>query len=56
MVNPYDIEEIADSINIALNLHWNTKKMMMLKLREIVKSNDVFNWAKKVLDYCREAC
>jgi len=56
MVNPYDIEEIADSINIALNLHWNTKKMMMFKLREIVKSNDVFNWAKKVLDYCREAC
>ena len=56
LVNPYDIEEISDCINIALNLHWNTKKMMMLKLRKIVKDNDVFDWAKKFLNYCREFC
>ncbi len=56
MVNPYDIEEIADSINTALNLHRNTKKNMMFELRKIVKENDVFTWAKKVLDYCRENC
>ena len=56
LVNPYDIEEVSDSINIALNLHWNTKKMMTLKLRKIVKDNDVFDWAKKFLNYCREFC
>ncbi len=56
LVNPYDIEEVADSINIALNLHWNTKKMMILKLRKIVKENNVFKWANNFLNYCREAC
>lgn len=56
MVNPYDIEEVADSINTALNLHWNTKKAMMEELRKIVRQNDVFNWAKKFLNYCREVC
>jgi alpha,alpha-trehalose-phosphate synthase [UDP-forming] len=56
MVNPYDIEEVADSINTALNLHWNTKKAMMSELRKIVGQNDVFDWARKFLNYCREIC
>ena len=49
MVNPYDIEEVAESINTALNLHWNTKKMMMSKLRKIVRNNNTYDWANKFL-------
>jgi trehalose 6-phosphate synthase/phosphatase len=56
LVNPYDIEEISDSINTALNLHWNTKKAMMFELRKIVKENNVFIWAKKFLDYFSKNC
>lgn len=55
MVNPYDIEAVADSINTALNLHWNTKKKMMLCLRKIVRENNVFDWANNFLNYYKEA-
>lgn len=55
LVNPYDIEEVADSINAALNLHWNTKKKMMHELRKVVRENDVFKWASKFLNYYKEA-
>jgi alpha,alpha-trehalose-phosphate synthase [UDP-forming] len=54
MVNPYDIEEVADSINTALNLHWNTRKKMISNLRKIVKENDVFHWADNFLNYYKK--
>ena len=55
LVNPYDIEEVADSINAAINLHWNKKKKMMQELRKVVSENDVFKWASKFLNYYKEA-
>jgi alpha,alpha-trehalose-phosphate synthase [UDP-forming] len=54
MVNPYDIEEVADSINTALNLHWSTRKKMISNLRKIVKDNNVFHWADNFLKYYKK--
>lgn len=54
MVNPYDIEEVADSIHTALNLRWNTRKKMIDNLRKIVRENDVFRWADNFLNYYRK--
>ncbi len=54
MVNPYDIEEVAESIHTALSLHWNTRKKMMFELRKIVKENNVFHWANNFLNYYKE--
>lgn len=54
LVNPYDIEEVADSIYKALNLRWNTRKKMMSELRKIVKHNDIFRWAANFLDYYKK--
>jgi len=54
MVNPYDIEEVADSINIALNIHWNTRKKMISNLRDIVRENDIFQWASNFLNYYKK--
>ncbi len=54
LVNPYDIEEVADSINIALNIHWNTKKKMISNLRNIVRENDIFHWASNFLNYYKK--
>lgn len=51
MVNPYDIEEVADSIYSALNIHWSTRKKMISKLRKIVSENDIFRWAGNFLNY-----
>jgi len=50
-VNPYDIEEVADSINEALNMHGNTKKMLISKLRKIVQKNDIYAWANNFINY-----
>jgi trehalose-6-phosphate synthase len=52
-VNPYDIEEVADSINEALNMHGSTKKMNISRLRKIVKKNDIYAWANNFLNYSK---
>ncbi len=54
MVNPYDIDEVADSINTALNLHNSTRKKMISNLRKIVKENNVFDWAENFLNYYKK--
>jgi trehalose 6-phosphate synthase/phosphatase len=51
MVNPYDIEEVADSLHRALCMDLNERKMMMSGLRNIVRKNDIYKWASKFLDY-----
>ena len=51
MVNPYDIEEVADSIRRALGLHSSTRKKMMSGLRDIVRENDIYQWVGKFLNY-----
>ena len=53
LVNPYDIEEVADSINEALNMHGNTKKMRISRLRNIVQKNDIYAWANNFLNYSK---
>ena len=53
LVNPYDIEEVADSINEALNMHGNTKKMLISRLRNIVQKNDIYAWANNFLNYSK---
>jgi len=52
-VNPYDIEEVADSINEALNMHGNTKKMLISNLRKIVQKNDIYAWANNFINYSK---
>ena len=51
MVNPYDIEEVADSLRKALNMHGATIKKMMSGLRDIVRENDIYSWVSKFLNY-----
>ena len=51
MVNPYDIEEVADSLRKALNMHSATIKKMMSGLRDIVRENDIYSWVSKFLNY-----
>jgi len=51
MVNPYDFEEVADSIKSALEMDSSQKRSKMLALRDIVKSNDVYNWAHSFLNH-----
>ena len=51
MVNPYDVESIADSIDTALKMDTEEKKARIKALRRIVKENDVFKWSNNILNY-----
>jgi trehalose-6-phosphate synthase len=51
MVNPYDIEEVADSLHRALSMDLSERKMMMSGLRNIVRKNNIYKWASKFLGY-----
>jgi alpha,alpha-trehalose-phosphate synthase [UDP-forming] len=51
MVNPYDTDEVADTLRKALNLHSNTRKKMMRGLRKQISENNIYVWADNFLDY-----
>jgi alpha,alpha-trehalose-phosphate synthase [UDP-forming] len=51
MVNPYDVESIADSIYMALKMDAGEKNARIKALRRIVKENDVFKWSNNILNY-----
>lgn len=49
LINPYDINSIANSIYAMLDLDEEKKKSEMVKLRDYVKKNDIFKWLKDFL-------
>jgi alpha,alpha-trehalose-phosphate synthase [UDP-forming] len=51
LINPYDIEETANKIKLALEFDEKEKVQNMLVLQEQVKQNDVFKWCKNFLNY-----
>jgi len=51
LINPYDIEETANKIKLALEFDEKEKVHNMLVLQEQVKQNDVFKWCKNFLNY-----
>lgn len=50
LINPYDIESFADSINAAVTMSPEEKNQRMKKLREIVAENNIYKWAAKVVE------
>ncbi|MFL5343722.1 MAG: trehalose-phosphatase, partial [Hyalangium sp.] len=50
MVNPYDVEGLADSIQQALNMPVEERRKRMQRLRAQVKARDVHWWVSHFLD------
>jgi trehalose-6-phosphate synthase len=50
IVNPYDIEENADAIHAALTMSADEQRVRMHRLRNVVSTNNVFNWAAQFLN------
>jgi trehalose 6-phosphate synthase/phosphatase len=48
MVNPYDVEEVADSIKTALEMGIEEKKERFNGLKEIIREKDVFYWMESI--------
>jgi len=49
LVNPYDLEGVADAINRAFNMPLKERRGRMRRLRRIVCRHDVFWWAETFL-------
>ncbi len=49
VVNPYDIEEMADAIDSALNLDPSERRDRMRRMHTVVKERNVYRWAGKLI-------
>jgi trehalose 6-phosphate synthase len=45
LINPYDIEQGADAIYQALTMSAKDKKERNMKMREDLKSKNIYQWA-----------
>jgi len=49
LVNPYDIEQTAEAIHLALEMEPDDRKARMLHMRKIVKEQNVYRWAANLI-------
>ena len=49
LVNPYDIDHVAESIQIALEMPFEEKQERMQRMRTLVKEHNVYRWAAELL-------
>jgi len=49
LVNPYDIDQTADAIRLALEMDPEEKKKRMRHMRKIVKEQNVYRWAADLI-------
>lgn len=49
LVNPYDIDGLAENIRLAIEMPEAEKQKRMGKMREVVQKNNIYRWTGKVL-------
>ncbi|TSA55058.1 MAG: trehalose-6-phosphate synthase [Dehalococcoidia bacterium] len=49
LVNPYAIEDIAETIEAAIEMPEELRRKRMIKLRNIVRENNVYRWAADII-------
>jgi trehalose 6-phosphate synthase len=49
VVNPYDIEQLADAIRLALEMDPEERRVKMQRLRRVVKEHNVYRWAATLI-------
>ena len=54
IVNPYDIEQIADAMRIALEFSPEDRHVRMQRMRRLVKEHNVYRWAGNLISELRE--
>ena len=54
IVNPYDIDGVADAMNRALEMGYGERRMRMQRMRRQVMEHNVYRWAANVLGDLRE--
>ncbi len=54
VVNPYDAEQVADSIELALEMNPDDRRERMKRMRRIVKEHNVYRWAGNLISELSE--
>jgi len=49
VVNPYDIEQMAEAIRTALEMDHAEKKIRMQRMRETIKDRNIYHWAADLI-------
>jgi trehalose 6-phosphate synthase len=53
IVNPYDVEQVSESIRIGLQMSSSERRLRMERMRQQVKEHNVYRWASNILsDVC----
>jgi len=53
LIHPYDIEGIAEALRLAIEMAPEEKAARMRKMREVVRTNNVYRWAGKIVESMR---
>ena len=49
LINPYDIDQTAEAIRVALEMSPEEKQARMQRMRKIVRENNVYRWAGNLM-------
>ena len=49
IVNPYDVEEVADALRAALVMDPADRTLRMMRLRRVVQENNIFRWSANLI-------
>jgi alpha,alpha-trehalose-phosphate synthase [UDP-forming] len=49
LVNPYDIDQTAEAIRIALEMEPEEKQMRMHRMRKVVREHNIYRWAGNLI-------
>ena len=50
IVNPYDAEQLADSIRLALEMKPEEQSARMRRMRETLKEHNIYRWAGNLIE------
>jgi len=53
-VNPYDIEQVAETIRRALEMPYEERQARMRRMRRTVKEHNVYRWAAELISELAE--
>ena len=49
LVNPYDVDQVAEAIRLAITMPSDERRRRMARMRHIVKEHNIYRWAGMLL-------
>jgi trehalose 6-phosphate synthase len=50
MVNPYDLDEMAEAVRVALAMPREEQRARMTRMRRVVREHNIYRWAGLLLN------